>query len=110
MSDRNRVGPDPDGVVARVLQRLRDDGLLPQRRGEPPKPAGPIRGPRTCPQRNRYKRTLKGPRARQHLRSGQHPPGLGSLPKRRPAGEPHWRGARQDSAVPTGPEMTHCQE
>ena len=32
MSDRNRLGPDPDEVVARVLQRLRDDGLLPQRR------------------------------------------------------------------------------
>ena len=89
MSDRNRLGPDPDEVVATVLQRLRDEGLLPQRRtGEPPKPTGPARGPRKCPQRNRYKRQLTGPRARQHLRSGQHPPGLSSLPKQRGLASP----------------------
>jgi hypothetical protein len=110
MSDRNCLGPDPDEVVERVLQHLRDDGLLPQRRGEPPKPTGPARGPRKCPQRNRYKRVLKGPRARQHLRSGQHPPGLGSLPKRCGLTSPIGDGARQDSAVSTGPEMAHCQE
>lgn len=103
MSDWNPLGPDPDEVVARVLQRLRDDGLLPQRRPEePPKSAGPIRGPRKCSQRNRYKRVLKGPRARQPLRSGQHPPGLGTLPKRRGSCSPaSSHGSTRD--------MTACQ-
>jgi hypothetical protein len=77
---------DPAAVVARTLAKLRAAGLLrPEPAPEPaaPEPAGPQRGPRRCPQRNRCKRVLKGPRARQPLRSGQHPPGLRSLWPRR---------------------------
>ena len=80
MSGWNPLGPDPDEVVARVLQRLRDDGLLPQRRPvASPKPAGPTRGPRKCPQRHRHQRVLEGWRARRPLHSGQHPPSLRTL-------------------------------
>ena len=91
MSGWNPLGPDPDEVVARVLQRLRDDGLLPQRRPvESPKTAGPTRRPRKCPQRNRYKQVLEGSRARQPLHSGQHPPGLRTLLASR-SGERAWQ-------------------
>jgi hypothetical protein len=67
----------PDAVVARTLAKLRAAGLL---RPEPaPEPAPTKRGPRRCPQRTPRKRVLKGPRARQPLRRGEHPPGLTTL-------------------------------
>ena len=111
MSKWNPLKPEPDELVARVLQRLRDDGLLPQRKlVEPPEPAAPTRGPRKCPQRNRYKRRLSGPQARQPLRSGQYPPGLRTLPKRRGLASGIGDGAQQESNVRTGPETTQCQE
>ena len=69
-----------DAVVARALAKLRAAGLL---SSAPAKPAAPQRDPRQCPQRNRYKRQLRGPQARQPLHSGQHPPGLRSLAPRR---------------------------
>jgi hypothetical protein len=47
-----------------------------------PEPAVAKQGPRRCPQRNRYKRQLSGPRARQPTRSGVHAPGLSTLPRR----------------------------
>ena len=87
---------DVDAIVARTLQALREAGLLLQRQPvEPPKSQGPTRGPRRCPQRARYKRVLQGPRARQPLRSGQHPPGLRTLLASR-SGE----GAWEEDTVP----------
>ena len=79
-------------IVARTLAHLREKGLLLTR--EPAGPdasagdqrsgsAGPTLGPRVCPQRNRYKRVLRGAQARQPMHSGQHPPGLRSLAPRR---------------------------
>jgi hypothetical protein len=50
---------------------------------EPEGSAGPRRGPRYCPQRRCNKKVLKGPRARQPLRSGQHAPKVSTLPPRR---------------------------
>ena len=84
--------PTVEEIVARTLAHLREKGLLLTR--EPAGPdasagdqrsgsAGPTLGPRVCPQRNRYKRVLQGPRARRPLRSGQHPEGLTTLPPRR---------------------------
>jgi hypothetical protein len=100
-----RLGPDPDEVVVRVLAELREKGLLPQRQPTEPSPhQRPARGPRRCPHRNRYKRVLKGPRARQPLRSGQHPPSLRTLPKRHELPSRIAEDAPQESTVSTGPE------
>jgi hypothetical protein len=78
-------------------QRLWDSfgDPLPRRPVEPAKPAGPRRGPRKCPQRNRYKGVLQGQRARQPLRSGEHPPGLRTLLASRSV-----EGAWQENTVP----------
>ena len=69
----------PAAVVARTLAKLRASGLLRPSPAPAPEPAAPKRGPRRCPQRTPRKRVLKGPRARQPLRSGQHPRGLHTL-------------------------------
>jgi hypothetical protein len=111
MSGWSSLGPDRDELVARVLQRLREDGLLPQRRlAESLRPAGPTRGPRKCPQRNRCKRVLKGPRARKPRHSGQHPPGLGTLSKRPRLASRIAEEARHESTVTTGPALVQHQE
>jgi hypothetical protein len=73
----------PAAVVARTLAKLRAAGLLRPEPAPAPEPAAPLRGPRRCPQRNRYKRQLRGAQARPPLHSGQHPPGLRSLSPRR---------------------------
>ena len=93
---------DVDAIVARVLAKVRAAWGLPDRpaasepKRQPPK-AKPA--PRRFPQRNRYKQVLKGPRARQPLRSGQHPPGLRMLLASRSV-----EGAWKENTVPTGLE------
>ena len=91
-----------DAIVARVLAKVRAAWLLPDRpaASEPERQPPEVRpAPRCFPQRNRYKQVLKGPRARQPLCSGQHPPGLRTLLASRSV-----EGAWKENTVPTGLE------
>jgi hypothetical protein len=93
---------DVDVIVARVLAKVRAAGLLPDRpaASEPERQPPKVKpAPRCFPQRNRYKKVLKGPRARQPLRSGQHPPDLRTLLASR-----NGEGAWEENTVPTGLE------